>query len=298
MKKIIVIAGPTASGKTALSIGVAKALNAPIISADSRQFYKEISIGTAKPTKEEMDGVPHYFINSRSIVSPLSAGEFERLAVKKVKELFLLHDHIIVVGGSGMFIDALIYGTDQLPHKKEVRSYWNQKFEEKGLAYLQAQLKELDPDYYNQVDLKNPVRLIRALEVIKITNTPYSHLRESKKKSFRYTTHYFVIDTPREQLYQRINQRVDRMIASGLIKEAQSIFQHRDLQSLNTVGYREMFSYFDNDITLEKAIELIKRNTRHYAKRQLTWLRREKNAYWLKSLSTSKMKEEILHHLK
>ncbi len=294
MKKLIVIAGPTASGKTALSIEVAKALNAPIISADSRQFYKEVSIGTAKPSEKEMDGVPHHFINSHSITEPLSAGEYERLAVEKVKQLFLRHDFIVIVGGSGMFINALIYGTDQLPHQQEIRTYWNQKFEENGLEYLQTQLKELDPEYYKQVDLKNPVRLIRALEVIKITNLPFSHLRKNNKKSLRYTTHYFAIDTPREQLYQNINQRVDQMIANGLVKEAQSVFQHRELQSLNTVGYKEMFRYFENDITLEKAIELIKRNTRHYAKRQLTWLRKEKKAHWIKSASTVEMKEEIL----
>lgn len=295
MKKLIVIAGPTASGKTALSVAIAKHLKTSILSADSRQFYKELSIGTAKPTEKEMEGVPHYFINSHNITDPLSAGQYERLALEKVNELFLTHDFIVVVGGSGMFIDALIYGTDQLPHEPEVRTYWNQKFEQYGLEYLQTQLKELDPEYYNQVDLKNPIRLIRALEVIKITQLPYSSLRKRNKKAPRFETYYFVINHPREKLYERINQRVDHMVEAGLIEEVKNNIQFKELQTLNTVGYKEIFSYLADEVTLEKAIELIKRNTRHYAKRQLTWLRKEENAHWLTAQSNESMTSEILN---
>lgn len=231
MKKLIVIAGPTASGKTALSVAIAKQLKTSIISADSRQFYKELSIGTAKPTEKEMEDVAHYFINSHSVMEPLSAGQYERLALEKVNELFKTNDNIVVVGGSGMFIDALIYGTDQLPHQPNVRAYWNNIFEEKGLEFLQEQLKDLDPDYYNQVDLNNPIRLIRALEVMKITNLPYSSLRKNNKKSLRFNTSYFIIDHPREKLYERINKRVDEMMESGLVKEVTNLLQFKDLQS-------------------------------------------------------------------
>lgn len=296
MKKLIVIAGPTASGKTSLSVALAKQLNASIISADSRQFYKELSIGTAKPTEKEMEGVPHYFIGSHSITTPLSAGQFEKLALEKVKQLFQKNEFVIVIGGSGMFIDALIYGTDQLPHDPKLRSFWNQKFKECGLEFIQSQLKELDLDYYNQVDLNNPIRLIRALEVINITGLPYSSLRKNEK-TFRFDTSYFVLHHPREKLYERINQRVDNMIEEGLIQEVQDNLLNKKLQSLNTVGYKEVFSYLDNEISREEAITLIKRNTRRYAKRQLTWLRREKNAHWIKATTNEEMTKIIMKEL-
>src|SRR5690554_2192979 len=192
MKKIIVIAGPTASGKTSLAVDLAKQLNCSIISADSRQFYKELSIGTAKPTAVEMEGVPHYFIGSHSVEKPLSAGQYEKQALEKVEELFKANDYVIVVGGSGMFINALVYGTDQLPHQPEVRSFWNKELEDKGIEFLQKKLKEVDPDYYNEADIQNPVRLIRALEIFQITKQPYSTLRKQNVKKPRFTTHYFV----------------------------------------------------------------------------------------------------------
>lgn len=294
MKKIIVIAGPTASGKTSLAVALAKQLKCSIISADSRQFYKELSIGTAKPTEEEMDGVPHYFIDSHSVENPLSAGQFEKQALERVKKLFESDDTVIIVGGSGMFINALIYGTDQLPHKPEVRDFWNQQLEEKGIEFLQEKLKEVDLAYYNEADIKNPVRLIRALEIFEITGQPFSQLRKQNVKTPRFTTYYFVIDHPREELYNRINQRVEIMIDNGLIEEVKNNSQHRQLQALNTVGYKEVFEYLDGEISKERAIELIQQNTRRYAKRQLTWFRKEETAQWIKPSSTDNMVKEII----
>lgn len=281
MKKLIVIAGPTASGKTSLAVDLAKLLNAPIISADSRQFYKELSIGTAKPTSKEMKGVPHYFIDSHSVKEPLSSGQFEKEAVALIEELFKTTDFILIVGGSGMFIDVIIYGSDQLPHNAEIRTHWNQVLKENGIEFLQNKLKEVDPDYYHQVDLQNPVRIIRALEIYDITQQPYSTLRKKTKTKLRYPTSYFVIDHPRDILYERINHRVDIMVKEGLFEEAKENIKYRELQPLNTVGYKEIFSYFDGDLNREQAIALIKQNTRRYAKRQLTWFRKVKNAHWL-----------------
>ncbi len=294
MKKIIVIAGPTASGKTSLAVALAKQLNCPIISADSRQFYKELSIGTAKPTPVEMEGVPHYFVDSHSVEEPLSAGQYEKQALEKVEELFESHNTIIVVGGSGMFIDALIYGTDQLPHNPDIRNAWNQQFEEKGIEFLQEKLKEVDLKYYNEADIKNPVRLIRALEIFEITGQPFSKLRKQNIKTPRYKTYYFVIDHPREKLYERINQRVEIMIENGLIDEVKANQQHRALQALNTVGYKEVFEYLDGKISLERAIERIQQNTRRYAKRQLTWFRKEGSAHWLKPSTDDEMVRTVL----
>jgi tRNA dimethylallyltransferase len=281
MKKLIVIAGPTASGKTKLSVGLAKQLNCPIISADSRQFYKEMFIGTAKPSRDEMEGVQHYFIDSHSIQEPLTAGQYETEAIQLLEELFQVHDKVILVGGSGMFIDAVVFGTDRIPHSKEVRDKWNNIFETNGLPYLQEQLKEKDPEYYSEVDLKNPVRLIRALEVIEITNKKYSELRQSSVQR-DFNTIYFVIDHPRELLYERINTRVEQMIENGLVHEVKNLAEHKKTQPLNTVGYKEIFEYLNGSISLERALELIKKNTRNYAKRQTTWFKRVKSAIWLK----------------
>lgn len=281
MKKLIVIAGPTASGKTKLSVGLAKQLNCPIISADSRQFYREMSIGTAKPSSEEMEGVTHYFINSHSIKEPLTAGQYETEAIELIEKLFQSYDELILVGGSGMFIDAVVFGTDRIPHSKNVRDKWNKIFETEGLPYLQEQLKIKDPEFYAQVDTKNPVRLIRALEAIEITNKKYSALRKNTAQR-SFSTYYFVIEHPRELLYERINKRVDQMMDNGLVEEVKKLAEFRQVQSLNTVGYKEIFEYLDGEITQERAIELIKKNTRNYAKRQITWFKRNKNAVWLK----------------
>lgn len=292
MKKLIVIAGPTASGKTKLSVGLAKKFHCPIISADSRQFYKEMSIGTAKPTQDEMEGVIHYFIDSHSLQDPLSAGQFETDVMKLLDQLFQKHDKVILVGGSGMFIDAVVFGTDRIPHSKELREKWNNLYEKHGLPYLQEQLEKEDPKYYAEVDEKNPVRLIRALEVIDLTKKKYSFLRkQTTKRDFNIS--YFVIDHPRKILYERINARVDSMIEAGLIEEVKNLIKFKNTQPLNTVGYKELFEYLNNEISLEKAIYLIKKNTRNYAKRQVTWFKRNKVAKWIEYSTIPNMIKSI-----
>lgn len=296
MKKLIVIAGPTASGKTKLSVGLAKQFDCPIISADSRQFYKEMTIGTAKPSTEEMDGVTHYFINSHSISNPLTAGQYENEAIEFIDSLFQKHDYLVLVGGSGMFNDAVVFGTDRIPHSKEIRNKWNSLFEKHGLPYLQTELQAKDPEYYNIVDIKNPVRLIRALEVIELTNSKYSELRKNTTQR-NFETAYFVIDHPRDILYQRINERVDEMIRKGLIEEVKELIFYRDFQALNTVGYKEIFEYLDGEITKDRAIELIKKNTRNYAKRQITWFKRVKTAIWIKFSTIPSMIDVIKSEL-
>ncbi len=296
-KKLIVITGPTASGKTALSVDLAKRLNCAIISADSRQFYKKLSIGTAKPTIEEQQGVPHYFIDSHSVETPLTSGQFEKLALATLGKLFSDSDYAILVGGSGMFIDALIYGIDDLPHDKKIRDYFNNEFEEKGLEFLQEQLKAKDPEVAKKIDLQNPLRVIRALEIREILGKSQLDISKNTKIEREFETHYFVIDHPREALYERINLRVEDMFEKGLLEEVKSVEKWRNLQSLNTVGYKELFDYLDGKISLEEAKELIKRNSRRYAKRQLTWFRRNKDAIWLNYDSINKMSEKILFHL-
>jgi tRNA dimethylallyltransferase len=292
MKKLIVIAGPTASGKTKLSVGLAKQFKCPIISADSRQFYQEMTIGTAKPSRDEMQGVTHYFVNSHSIKEPLTAGKFESEAIELIEDLFKSHNQIVLVGGSGMFIDAVVFGTDRIPHSKEIREKWNALFQKEGLPYLQQQLKIKDPEYFSKVDLKNPVRLIRALEVIEITNKKYSSLRKNTAKR-NFQTLYFVIDHPREKLYDRINDRVEQMINAGLVDEAKQLVKYKHTQPLNTVGYKEIFEYLEDRISLERAKDLIKKNTRNYAKRQLTWFKRNKSAIWIKFSTISSMIDVI-----
>lgn len=281
MKELIVIGGPTASGKTALSIALAKEWDTPIISADSRQFYKEMSIGTAKPTLEEMQNIPHYFIDSHSINEELTSSLFAKEATILLEKLFKEHDKIILTGGSGMFIDALCYGLDDIPHDINIQHELNTEYTENGLENLLNELSEKDPEFYAIVDKKNPLRVIRALEAIRITCSTYSSLRKGKKKPSNYQLHYFVLDVPREILYDRINLRVDKMIEQGLEKEAKTLYSYKNLKPLNTVGYTEWFSYFDGEIDRERCIELIKQNSRHYAKRQITWFKRNRDAIWI-----------------
>lgn len=297
MPKLIVIAGPTASGKTTLAVELAKELSCPILSADSRQCYKEMSIGTAKPSKEEQSGRQHYFINSHSIKSPLSSGRFETEALNVLDELFKNNEYVILVGGSGMFINALLYGTDQLPYDKKTRNALNEKYESTGLEPLLEELKESDPVFYEKVDRHNPVRVIRALEVIRISGKPYSLLRSEKTKNRSFKTDYFVIQHDRETLYKRINKRVDIMMDQGLLNEVKSLLNFRDQQPLNTVGYKELFEYLDGATDLKTAVESIKRNTRRYAKRQLTWFRKDTNCKWIEYDKTAVMVEKIKQHI-
>jgi tRNA dimethylallyltransferase len=277
-----------------LAISLAKKMNTVILSADSRQFYKETSIGTAKPSLEEQAGIKHYFIDSHSIHQPLTAAHFEKEALEILKTEFQQHETIILVGGSGLFIDALCHGLDDVPHDENIKNQLNTEFESQGLAPLLAELETKDPIFYAKVDLKNPMRIIRALEVIRITNKPFSsfHAFESKKRPFEFQK--FVIDLPRELLYERINIRVDVMVENGLLQEVQDLLAWQNLSALNTVGYAELFDYFNHKISLEEAIELIKRNSRRYAKRQLTWFRRDEKAIWIQELTTENQVQKII----
>ncbi len=271
-KNLIVIAGPTAVGKTALSIELAKFYSCPIISADSRQFYKEMSIGTAKPTKEEMQDVPHYFIDNISIHDTYNVGQFEREAIECIDNLFKDHEQLILVGGSGLYINAILNGVDEFEEiPSHIREQLIKDYEEKGLTFLQEQLKLKDEVYYNQVDLNNPQRIMRALEVCIHNNKPYSSFRTKEKKPRPFDSINILINTDREALYHRINKRVDIMMQNGLLEEVKSLYSYKHLNALNTVGYKELFDFIDNKCTLEEAVNLIKQNSRRYAKRQLTW---------------------------
>ena len=282
MKRLIVITGATACGKTSVSVQLAKHLNTEVISCDSRQFYKELSIGTAKPTVEEMDGVPHHFIDSHSITDELNAGKFELLALSLLDKLFETKDDVILTGGSGLFIDAVVNGFDDMPKiSAEIRKSLNDAFSKKGIKPLFERLQELDPDYAKIVDSQNPKRIIRALEICLSSSKTYSELRKGQKAKRNFEILKIVLDRPREDLYNRINTRVDVMIANGLEAEVRSLSEYKELNALQTVGYKELFDYFENVTTLERAIELIKQNSRRYAKRQLTWFRRDKNYAWI-----------------
>ena len=271
-KNLIVIAGPTAVGKTALSIELAKFYKCPVISADSRQFYKEMSIGTAKPTKEEMQDVPHYFIDNISIHDTYNVGQFERESIDCIETLFKEHEQLILVGGSGLYINAILNGVDEFEEiPAHIREQLIKDFEEKGLIYLQEQLKQKDEVYYNQVDLNNPQRIMRALEVCIHNNKPYSSFRTKEKKQRSFKNINILINTDREALYNRINKRVDIMMQNGLLEEVKSLYPYKHLNALNTVGYKELFDFIDNKCILEEAVNLIKQNSRRYAKRQLTW---------------------------
>ncbi|MDX1652084.1 MAG: tRNA (adenosine(37)-N6)-dimethylallyltransferase MiaA [Brumimicrobium sp.] len=293
MKKMIVIAGPTASGKTALAVELAKRYGTEIISADSRQFYKEMSVGTAKPLPDEMQGIKHHFIGSHSVQTPLSAGQYEKKVLELTEKLFKKYDVLILTGGSGMFLDAVIYGTDNIPHSEELRKKWNEIHEEKGLLFLQKELEKRDPVYFEEADIQNPVRLIRALEVMDLTGKAFSSLRKSKKAERNFKSYYFVLTHPRESLYKRIDQRVIAMMNSGLIEEVKRLSAFKNLQALNTVGYKEVFLFLDGEITESEAIALIQKNTRNYAKRQMTWFRRNPEAISLAYSSMDNMLEEI-----
>lgn len=269
---LIVIAGPTAVGKTALSIDLAKFYDCPVISSDSRQFYKEMSIGTAKPSSEEMQDVPHYFIDNISIQDNYNVGQYEREAIERIEHLFKENQYLILVGGSGLYINAILNGVDEFEEiPTEIRESLNIAFQEKGITYLQEELKQKDEVYFNQVDLNNPQRLIRALEVCLHTGKPYSSFRTKTKKERSFQHINLLINTDREKLYERINLRVDKMMQEGLLQEVKELLSYKNLNALNTVGYKELFDYFDNKISLDEATEQIKQNTRRYAKRQLTW---------------------------
>ena len=273
-KKLITISGQTASGKTNLSIRLAQNLNCSIISCDSRQFYKEMSIGTAVPSKLELSKANHYFIHHKSVKDNYTVGDFQNDALKLIENLFKKDDYIILTGGSGMYMDAIINGIDKFPKiKLGVRELLNEKHNSRGILFLKNKLKELDPEYYDIVDVNNHRRLIRALEVCISTGKPYSSFLNKKNKKHDFESVNFGIKVDRELLYKKINYRVDKMISDGLIKEAKTLLNFKDLNPLNTVGYKELFEHFKGNLTKSQAIEKIKQNTRRYAKRQMTWLK-------------------------
>jgi tRNA dimethylallyltransferase len=280
-KELIVIAGPTAVGKTAVAIKLAQQLKTEIVSADSRQFYREMSIGTAKPTADELSQAMHHFINSHSVTESINVGDFEKQALQLLDGLFKTHDKVIMAGGSGLFIQAITQGFDELPVADvHIRNNLSQELAEKGIQFLQGKLKEADSVYYEQVDLNNPQRLIRALEVFETTGKPFSSYRKAATNKRPFHIIKIGLDLPRDILYKRINQRVDDMIAQGLVEEVRSLLPYRHFNSLNTVGYSELFDYFDGQTDLNTTIELIKQNTRRFAKRQLTWFRKDKEIKW------------------
>ncbi|MBR5132406.1 MAG: tRNA (adenosine(37)-N6)-dimethylallyltransferase MiaA [Alistipes sp.] len=278
---LIVVVGPTGSGKTSLAVVLARHYSAPIISTDSRQFYRGLPIGTAQPTAEELSLAEHHFIADRDVDDDFNSGRYEHEALARLDELFKRHDVVIAVGGSGLYIQALCEGMDNLPEANdELRQSLKQRLESEGVEPLFEELRRLDPAYAEVVDRHNPARIMRALEVCITSGKPYSHQRKGEKQQRPFRIVKIGTDLPRDVLYERINLRVDMMISEGLEAEARAMLPKRHLNSLQTVGYREMFDYFDGRCSLDEAIELIKRNSRRYAKRQLTWFRRDAEIAW------------------
>ncbi|HEX8517680.1 MAG TPA: tRNA (adenosine(37)-N6)-dimethylallyltransferase MiaA [Bacteroidia bacterium] len=294
-KHLIVIAGPTAIGKTALGADLAKEFRTDVISADSRQFFREMSIGTAKPSKAEMSDITHHFIGSHSISENYNVGKFESDVISLLDELFLDKDVVIMVGGSGLYIDAVCKGFDELPEADPmIREQIDALLLDKGIEGLREKLKELDPEYYAQVDLGNPQRLSRAIEVCISSGKTYSSLRAGRIKERNFNIIKIGLNTDRGKLYDRINERVDRMMENGLLEEVRSLVQYKNANALQTVGYKELFDHLDGKTDLQSAVELIRQNTRKFAKRQLTWFRRDKNMKWFEPDE----KEEIIEYIK
>lgn len=288
-KTLISVVGPTAIGKTKLAIVLAQHFSTEIISADSRQFFKEMTIGTAVPDTDELAAAPHHFIQHKSILESYSVGNFEKDALKKLEQLFTEKDIVVMVGGSGLYVDAVAKGLDNFPAvDSSIREDLNMLFNNKGIIALQEKLATLDPEYYNKVDKDNPHRLIRALEVCIGSGKPYSTFlnQEKPKRPFSIITVGIMAD--REIIYARINTRVDIMVQNGLLEEAKALLEHQNLNALQTVGYRELFQFFSGNWTLEFAISEIKKNTRRFAKRQLTWFKRNKETHWVNYNDDSK----------
>ena len=294
-KNLIVLVGPTAIGKTSLSIEIAKNLDTDIISADSRQFFKEMNIGTAKPSAEELKQVPHHLVGHISINQDYNVGKFETEALETLNKIFTQKNTCLLCGGSGLYINAVCNGFDELPEiDTNIRQELNNINQTLGITPLQNKLKELDPIYYDAVDKNNPQRIIRALEVCLSSGKTFSSFRTGKTNNRNFNVFKIGLDMDRGQLYERINLRVDEMINAGLLKEVKSLINHKEKNALQTVGYKELFDYFEGKTNIDTAIELIKQNTRRYAKRQLTWFRKDHEINWFKP----NQKEEIISFIK
>lgn len=307
MKYLITIVGPTAIGKTALSIQLANHYKCDIISCDSRQFFKEMTIGTAVPNQEELASATHHFIQNKSIFDHYTVGDFEKEALLKIEELFQHNDYSILVGGSGLYVDAILKGFDEFPSIDPlIREKVNSDYDNLGIEYLQKQLKAHDPEYFEKITLENPQtlqnpqRMMRFVEVCLGTGKPYSSFLNQKKNNRNFTPILIGLEAERNIIYGRINQRVDIMMDSGLLEEAQALYPNKELNALQTVGYRELFSYFDGEVTLPFTIEEIKKNTRRFSKRQLTWFKRNENTKWFDYLTDiskiTKSITEIIHN--
>lgn len=296
-KRLIIVQGPTASGKTSLAIALAKHFQTEIISGDSRQFYKEISIGTAKPTTSELNEIKHHLIDSHSITTELTAASYSIEARKILNVLFETKNEVVLVGGSGMFIDALTFGLDNIETSSEIKIGLEKRLETEGMKALVDDVERLDPEFAAVVDKKNPVRIIRALEVIYSSGQKYSTQRKGFKNDLDCDIVRFSIQWEREKLYERINQRVENMFSEGLLDEVKSVLQFRNLKSLKTVGYKELFDYLDEKMALDEAIQKIKQHSRNYAKRQETWLKRYNDLQRLNPTSSESLLQQALTNL-
>ncbi|MBI3135303.1 MAG: tRNA (adenosine(37)-N6)-dimethylallyltransferase MiaA [Bacteroidetes bacterium] len=292
-KLLVVIAGPTAVGKTAVSLTLANHFNAPILSFDSRQFYREMTIGTAKPDASELKKAEHYFIDSLSIHDRYTSGQFELDALQKLNELFEQNEVVIAVGGSGLYINALCYGIDEIPTSETVRLKLIERWKKEGLEKLQQEVKSVDPDFYAISDMQNPRRVIRALEVFEVSGNPYSHYRKNQAKNRDFETLWLGLNLEREALFNQINQRVDLMLQKGLPDEVRSLEPFKELKALKTVGYQEFFDYFDGKHSFERAVDLVKRNTRVFAKKQIAWFSRNSELTWYLPTDTTRMIQSI-----
>ena len=293
-KKVLVIVGPTAVGKTKLTVDLAKNFGVSVLNADSRQVFKELNIGTAKPTKEEMDRITHYFVDDRSITEEFSAGHFEKEGLEVLHKLFEKDEMAIVSGGSGLYIDALCYGFSDIPKVDDkVRTKLKSRVQTDGLNALYLELKELDPAYAESIDPDNQQRIVRALEVCLGTGKPFSSFRTGSATERDFTLHFIGLELPREVLYERINKRMDRMIENGLFEEARQMLPFREHNALQTVGYSEIFGYLDGKYDMSEAIRLLKRNSRRYAKRQLTWFKKNESIHWFEPTQFDEIVELI-----
>ena len=281
-KTLVVITGPTASGKTDVSIEVARELGTEIISADSRQFFKEMQIGTAAPSQKQLNAVPHHFVGHLSIHDNYNVSQFEQDVLKKLDELFENHNFVVMTGGSGLYIDAVCKGIDDMPDIPDhIRKAVDANYENEGLEYLRRYLQQCDPVYYEQVDKNNPNRMKRGVEVFEATGKPFSSFRKKENRERNFTIIKFGLLWERELLNERINKRTDLMMQKGFLEEVKSLYPYRDCNALNTVGYKELFAFLDNKMSLDEAVEKIKTQTRRYAKRQMTWLRKDTSVRWV-----------------